>query len=125
MEVTWLYFPVADTYEVSTMRLSYATVVRLLYRRLSSLSFSHHTSHMILIFELSRYTVLSLDCILSLVMALIIIILTYYPTNDRDDVLINVSMSYDPLSRQEKLSSDPIYPVSIDVLSLFYCVTDT
>lgn len=80
---------------------------------------------MILIFELSRYTVLSLDCILSLVMALIIIILTYYPTNDRDDVLINVSMSYDPLSRQEKLSSDPIYPVSIDVLSLFYCVTDT
>lgn len=124
MEVTWLYFPVADTYEVSTIRLSYATVVRLLYRRLS-LSFSHHTSHMILIFELSRYTVLSLDCILSLVMALIIIILTYYPTNDRDDVLINVSMSYDPLSRQEKLSSDPIYPVSIDVLSLFYCVTDT
>lgn len=125
MEVTWLYFPVADTYEVSTIRLSYATVVRILYRRLSSLSFSHHTSHMILIFELSRYTVLSLDCILSLVMALIIIILTYYPTNDRDDVLINVSMSYDPLSRQEKLSSDPIYPVSIDVLSLFYCVTDT
>lgn len=78
-----------------------------------------------LIFDLSRYTVLSLDCILSLVMALIIIILTYYPTNDRDDVLINVSMSYDPLSRQERLSSDSIYLVSIDVLSLFYCVTDT